>query len=123
LKGGNAFLRSHHQMRSGKPLVQRYLAALVQRADRDGEGLAAGVALVKARTVGFALHLGRFGHNATMRADWAFRPKPRFKPHTGLVVIVENGVRKVAHGYSLKSEGILRHVVYYVKVIIPPTRG
>ncbi len=51
LKGGHALLGRHHEMRCGEPLVERYLAALVQRAHGHSERFAAGVALIQAWAV------------------------------------------------------------------------
>src|SRR5258708_6916776 len=68
LQRAHAFLARHHQMRSGKPLVQRNVAALVQRADRDGERLAAGVALVQAGARGLAVHQRCLIDGAAFRA-------------------------------------------------------
>src|SRR5205823_2475530 len=56
LKGAHALLARHHQVRSGKPLVERNLAALVQGPYSHRERLTASVAVVEARTVALALH-------------------------------------------------------------------
>src|SRR6185437_9070729 len=80
LKCGDALLARHHEMRSGKPLVERHLGALVQRAHGHGERLAAGVALVHARASALALHEGGLIDHAAMRAEATMRPDPRLKP-------------------------------------------
>ena len=55
LERRHALLGRHQQVRGVQPLVQRDLAALIKRADRHRERLAAGVALMQAGTMRFAL--------------------------------------------------------------------
>ena len=57
LVGGHALLARCQQVRRQQPLVERDLATLEHGADRDGELLAAFVALVEAGAVGLALQL------------------------------------------------------------------
>ena len=79
-------------MRRAEPLVERYLAALIQGADRDCEGLATCVALVQARTMRLAFHGRCFVDGAAMRADGAIGPKASLKPFTGLCFVVKDRV-------------------------------
>jgi hypothetical protein len=55
LVGADALLRRGHEVRCQHPLVQREMAALVDRPDGDGEVLAAGRASVQSRPRALAL--------------------------------------------------------------------
>src|SRR6185369_3566907 len=77
-------LRGTNQMRGEKPFVQRYLAALVDRAHGDGKLLPAGAALIETGTVRLALHGSRFVYDAAMRAFGAIGPTLRLKIFAGL---------------------------------------
>jgi hypothetical protein len=84
LKGTHAFLGSHHEMRHGKPCMQRNLTALIERANGHGEGLTASVALIEAGTVRLASHERGLIDNTAMRTGAAVRPNPCFKPFAGM---------------------------------------
>jgi hypothetical protein len=99
LHRAHALFARHHQVSSGEPLVQRDMAALVQGADRDAELLAAGVALIDTRTMGFALQAGSLIDDAAVRTDWAIRPQFRFKPCAGRVGVNEFGTGEYRHGW------------------------
>src|ERR1700674_3170745 len=85
-------------MGSGKPLVQRNLAALVKGAHGDRERLSAGVALVEARTVRLALHERGLIDNAAMRADRAVCPEALFEPRASLGFSGKDRILEVGHG-------------------------
>ena len=77
-------------MQLHKPLVQRNLAALKHRADRNRVLLAAIVALNQASAVRFALKaLGR--ERTAMRAIRTLRPALRLKVFAGIVSVDEAG--------------------------------
>src|SRR5438067_1370638 len=114
LKGAHALLRRHHEMGCAQPLVQRYVAALVERAHGDGEGFTASVALVEAGARALALHERRLIDNAALGADRTLWPEPSFQPLTGFVGVVEDRVGKVAgHDGLLGRYSTPR--CYYVK--------
>src|SRR5260221_4340067 len=98
LKGAHALLAGHHEVGCGKPLVQRNLAALIQRANRDRERLAAGIALIEAVAMTLALHECGVIHSAAMRADRAIRPELPFKPLASLGFVIKDRLRQVTHG-------------------------
>jgi hypothetical protein len=100
LKRAHALLARHHQMRGAQPFVQRHMRALIERPDRDREGLATGVALIEAGAVALALHGRGLANDAALRADRPFRPQPSFKPCAGLVLVVEDGVGKIVVAHS-----------------------
>ena len=69
---------------------------LHDRADSDGERLAAVLALVDAGAGALASQLGdAVAHDATARAHRTLRPKQRLKMRAGRVIIVINGVPNV----------------------------
>lgn len=100
-------------MRSGKPLVQRDVAAFVQRADRDGERFAASVALVQAGAGCLALHQGRLIDGAAMRANRAARPQFSLKPFAGFLGVVKFGAGEVTHriGYVSGADYIISRLL------------
>ncbi len=81
-----------------KPFVQRDMASLVQRVDRHRKRLATSVALIQTRTMRLASHECGLIHDAAVRANRAIRPNACFKPLSGFVFVMENRLRKVAHG-------------------------
>jgi hypothetical protein len=113
LKGAHALLAGHHEVSRGKPFMQRYLAALIQRADGDRERFSASVALVEAGTVALAPHEGRFIDHTAMRTNRTIRPKFPLHPFAGLSFVMKDRLRKITHSaYTTPCS-------YYVKVIIP----
>ncbi len=99
LVGTHALLAAAKQVSGEQPLMKGNLGALEQRADRDGELLAAIVALNDALAqlpigmrLGLAATLGRepLGRLAfTMGADRAIRPVERFKVLAGCVFVLK----------------------------------
>ena len=75
LMSRDAFLARRHQTERQRPLVQRNMAGLHDGADRDRERLPAGVALIHAGAMRFALNERRLVDHAAMRANrLAIRP-------------------------------------------------
>ena len=72
---GNALLGRAEQVGGVQPLVDRDMAALVQRAYGDSERLAASVALVHAGAMRFALNERRLIDDADRPAKWYFALK------------------------------------------------
>ena len=79
LMGADALLAGGHEVKAENPLVQGNVATLHDGSDRHGEGLTAFVALIQARTVALAFHLGDAGwvQVAAMRAIRTIRPADR----------------------------------------------
>ena len=78
------------------PLGQRDLAPFHDGVDRDGEGLAAVLALVNAGASGFAIEFGNpIAHDAAAWAVRAIRPKEAFEMFTRSVVVVVDRVTKL----------------------------
>ena len=102
----NALLGRAEQVDRLQPDVQLDVAALEHGADLDGEGLAAGVALVEADAGGLAPHLRDALAALAMRAHRAFRPHACFEPSVGGFFVQQ--VRRVELGHDgLVSEIIL----------------
>lgn len=84
-----------------KPEMQTNMAGLEDGAHADGEGLAAGIAFVKAGTGGLALQTADANGFFAVRADRAFRPKPGFHVLERFVLIVEvRGGKNRSHDLS-----------------------
>jgi len=80
------------KMRRGEPLVQRDMAALVQRADCHSERLATSIALIQAGAVRLAVHERGFVDRAALGANGTVWPNPCLKPLAGFVGIVKDRV-------------------------------
>lgn len=89
LAGADTFLAAGHQVDGLKPDAQRDVAAFKNGAHADGEGLAAGVALVEAGPGGLALQRANPLLALAMRADRAVRPQLRFDVGESGCLIVE----------------------------------
>src|SRR6185437_13044185 len=87
----DALLAAANQMDRGQPVSHGDMAILENGADLDGEGLAAGVALVQPDPIGLALERARLPHHAAMRARAAILPKPRLNVGIGGGFVVEMG--------------------------------
>jgi hypothetical protein len=114
----NIFLRSRHQKQCRQPFRERDFAFLKNGFDRDGELLAAGIALVQAGTMHLAAKFGHtFTERAAMRAERTVRPDPRLEPVEqmlqpelrGLPIAVGGGV-VLAASYEAKAFGIVDEV-------------
>jgi hypothetical protein len=79
-------------MEGQKPLVERDMRALEQRADRHSELLGAALALVEPRTMALAAQCVGRADQATVRTDRPVRPQKLLQPLTGFLGIVENRV-------------------------------
>src|SRR5437870_2771367 len=90
--GAHAFLGRAEQIDRLEPDIQFDLGALEQTADRNGKGLAAILALIKARTVGLAGQGVMLADHAAMWADWAVRPYLRLKVFAGLFGVLKVGL-------------------------------
>src|ERR1700751_4531275 len=89
--------------------MKRDLAALHDRSDRDGELLAAGVALETTRTMFLAEHPGdTFAERAAVRAFRAVWPDASLKPFAGQIVVLEGRVVEVCGGHCTRSEILAR---------------
>jgi len=104
LPGADPLLAATDQLDGLEPQMQREVAVLENRADADGEGLAAGVALPQARTAALAGQAadGLAVAIAAMRANRAFRPKVGLDiGKSGLFVVEVGGAQNgVGHGKS-----------------------
>src|SRR4051812_42732683 len=85
----DALFAAREQENRLKPEMQRNVTALENRADFDGEGLAALVALVSPETGALALHRANAVKAAAMRAHGAVRPNAGFYPRIGRFLIVK----------------------------------
>ena len=85
----DAFLGRAQQIHGLKPDVQRRVAVLEDGADLDGEGLAAGVALIEADPRRFALELPAVLDNATMWTRASICPNDGLDPLVGGFFVVE----------------------------------
>lgn len=98
LSGADALLAAAHEIHRLKPEMQRRVTGFKDGADLDGEGLAAGVALVSADPSALALQLPAAIDNAAMGADATARPNDALDPIVcGLLVmeprVLQNWVR------------------------------
>lgn len=73
----DTLLARRHETEREKPLVQRNLAVLEDRPDRDGKEFGAGVALVNAGARTLALHFCDAVNRTAMRAERPVRPMQR----------------------------------------------
>ena len=95
----DALFGSGHKKQRGQPFREWHLRALENGFDRDRELLTALTALVKARTVGFALERGHvIASSAAMGANRALRPNPSLKPFAGFRFVSEDRILEVRHG-------------------------
>jgi hypothetical protein len=99
LMRAHALLGRRHKTEREQPLIERNLAVLEDRTDRNREGFGAVVALMDAGTGRLTCQLGDLVHAATMRADRTIGPMQRLKVFAGCVGVGEDRVAKV-HGRS-----------------------
>src|SRR5439155_19228307 len=103
LAGADPLFAAGEQVKRLEPYPHRHMALLKNRADLDVEGLAAGVAFVKADPGSLALQpadLSRV-HIAAMRAFRTVRPQPRLDKGVGRFFAVKVSVGKDGlHGRS-----------------------
>lgn len=99
----DALLAGREKVGSLKPLVQRHVTRLQNRADLDGKLLTAFKTGAQPKARGLTPHAGEastFGV-ATMRAYGAVRPHDNLKPRDGGLFIVEVRFGENAHGATL----------------------
>ena len=95
--GGNALLATSHKTEPKKPLVQGNFGILEDRANRNREGFAAGIAHNDAGACGFAFKALNALRFAALGADWTVGPVKRLKMLAGLVLVAVDGVGEVKH--------------------------
>jgi hypothetical protein len=95
-------LTSGHKVKGQKPLVQLDMGIFKNGSHSYRKRLAASVALVKPRSVAFALKLGDLLRFATVRTNRAIRPAKFFKVLSGGFFLGENWLGEVCvHGPEL----------------------
>jgi hypothetical protein len=95
LERRHALLAAVEQIDRHAPLVQRDFGALADGVDRDGELLAAIIALKQAGPMRFAVQ-SRDRHCTAMRAERTIGPNPCLKPLARRVVVMKNWVVEMA---------------------------
>ena len=97
LVGAETLLAARHEAEGEKPLVQGDFRSFEDRADRDREGLAAGIAHNHAGACALALQAGDALCLAALGAHWAVGPVQGFKMLAGLVGIAVDRIGEVEH--------------------------
>ena len=98
------FLLAAKQINGLKPNVQLDMAGLKNGPHADGEGLAAGVALVQADAGCFAFEGSAIVHDPAVRADAPERPQPSFDVGEGGFFTMEMiGGKSGLHGVFLRE--------------------
>lgn len=102
LAGADAFLRRAKQVDRLQPQAQRQVTVLENRVDPHRERLAAGVALVQARTGRLAVQTPDLvARGLAMRADRAIRPKLLFDVIEGHLLVMKPQIGKDRFGHGL----------------------
>ena len=99
LVSADPFLAGPHQMRGLEPFVQRNMAALENRPDRNGKFALAGAAAPQASAT--TLYHRNPIKAATARAIGTLRPYNRFEASDGSGFAVEMGLRENGHRHGL----------------------
>jgi hypothetical protein len=101
LVAARALLAGAEQVHCLEPDMQLDMARLENSADLDGEGLAAGIALVDTDAGAFAVQRPRAIDNTAVRAWPAIGPQPRFdEPISGFFAMEMIGGKDGRHGAS-----------------------